>query len=200
MAGQAQPKLDNRGAGAAPATEALHTATPAGPTPASAYANPPPNPVSKTRIEGVHVKDLKWIPDERGRLLEILRNDDPIFQKFGQVYVTSTLPQVVKAWHYHKLQDDYFTCLRGMVKLVIFDNRPDSPTYQHINEYFLGEIRPQVIVVPRLCYHGWKCVSAEEAFILNCVTEPYNHKEPDEFRLDPHQNGVIPYHWQRRDG
>ena len=88
----------------------------------------------------------------------------------------------------------------GMVKLVIFDNRPDSPTYRQINEFYLGEIRPQVIVVPRLCYHGWKCVSQEEAMILNCVTRPYDHKSPDEYRLDPHDNDVIPYHWQRRDG
>ena len=160
----------------------------------------PPNPSTKVRIKGVEVKGLRWIPDERGRLLEILRCDDAIFRQFGQVYVTTTLPGVVKAWHYHKRQDDYFTCLRGMVKLVIYDNRPDSPTHATLNEFYLGEFRPEVIVVPRLCYHGWKCVSQEEAFILNCVTEPYNHKEPDEFRLDPHDNGIIPYGWERRDG
>lgn len=162
--------------------------------------NAPPNQVSRTRIEGVQAKDLRWIPDERGRLLEILRRDDDIFKQFGQAYVTTTLPGVVKAWHYHKLQDDYFTCLSGMVKLVIYDNRPESPTHRLLNEFYLGELRPQVIVVPRLCYHGWKCVSTGEAMILNCVTEPYNHKSPDEYRLDPHDNGVIAYNWQRRDG
>ena len=95
----------------------------------------PPNPSTKVRIKGVEVKGLRWIPDERGRLLEILRCDDAIFRQFGQVYVTTTLPGVVKAWHYHKRQDDYFTCLRGMVKLVIYDNRPDSPTHATLNEF-----------------------------------------------------------------
>lgn len=162
--------------------------------------NPPANVVSKGLIKDVRVKELRWIPDERGRLLEILRRDDDIFLEFGQVYVTTTLPGVVKAWHYHKLQDDYFTCLRGTVKLVIYDNRPDSPTYRQINEFYMTDIRPQVVTVPRLCYHGWKCTGMEEAMILNSVTRPYNHKEPDEYRLDPHDNDVIPYHWQRRDG
>src|SRR6266550_3161783 len=93
----------------------------------------------KDLIVGVKVKPLRALPDERGRLFEILRNDEPIFEKFGQAYMTTTYPGVVKAWHYHKLQDDYFTCLRGMIKLVIYEHRPDSPTYREVNEFFIGE-------------------------------------------------------------
>jgi dTDP-4-dehydrorhamnose 3,5-epimerase len=63
---------------------------------------------AKQLIQGVQVKQLKWITDERGKLMEMLRSDDPIFQKFGQVYVTTCYPGVVKAWHYHKKQDDNF--------------------------------------------------------------------------------------------
>jgi dTDP-4-dehydrorhamnose 3,5-epimerase len=154
----------------------------------------------KERIAGVHVKQLKVIPDERGRLFEILRNDEELFKKFGQAYITTTYPGVVKAWHYHKLQDDYFTCLRGMIKLVIYDHRPDSPTYKTINEFFIGEHNLQLVSVPRLTYHGWKCISTEEAMILNLVTEPYQYASPDEYRLDPHDNDVIPYDWSRKDG
>ena len=155
----------------------------------------------KQHIEGVKVKQLKAIPDDRGRLFEILRNDErEIFQKFGQAYMTTTYPGVVKAWHYHKLQEDYFTCMVGMIKLVIYDNRPESPTYRQINEFHIGEHNLQLVVVPRLTYHGWKCVSDKEAMILNLVTEPYNYAQPDEFRLDPHQNDVIPYSWARKDG
>ncbi|MBU1147910.1 MAG: dTDP-4-dehydrorhamnose 3,5-epimerase, partial [Candidatus Omnitrophica bacterium] len=62
-------------------------------------------------IRDVEVKKLKLIPDERGRLMEILRSDEEMFQKFGQVYMTTAYPGVIKAWHYHKKQDDYFTCI-----------------------------------------------------------------------------------------
>ena len=155
----------------------------------------------KELIAGVKVKPLKVIPDERGRLFEILRSDErDLFQQFGQAYVTTTYPGVVKAWHYHKKQDDYFTCLKGMIKLVIYDHRPDSPTYRQINEFFIGEHNLCLIVVPRFTYHGWKCVSDNEAMILNLVTELYDYKNPDEYRLDPHDNDVIPYSWARKDG
>lgn len=151
-------------------------------------------------IQGVVLKPLHWIPDERGRLMEILRADDAIFRKFGQAYVTTTYPGVVKAWHYHKLQDDFFTCLSGMIKLVIYDNRESSPTYRQVNEFFIGDHHQQLVIVPRLCYHGWKCISERESVVLNLVTESYNHIQPDEYRLDPHNNGVIPYSWERKDG
>ncbi len=155
----------------------------------------------KELIVGVKVKQLKPIPDERGRLFEILRNDErDFFEKFGQAYMTTTYPGVVKAWHYHKLQEDFFTCVVGMIKLVIYDNRPESKTYKQINEFFIGEHNLQLVVVPRLTYHGWKCVSEREAMILNLVSEPYNYAQPDEFRLDPHKNDVIAYNWDRKDG
>ena len=85
-------------------------------------------------IDSVAVKQLKVIPDERGRLMEILRADDAIFAGFGQVYLTTTYPRVVKAWHYHKNQDDYIACVKGMIKLVLYDAREASSTQGEINE------------------------------------------------------------------
>ena len=70
-------------------------------------------------IQGVKTKLLRVIPDERGRVMEILREDEGLFLKFGQVYMTTTYPQVVKAWHYHKLQTDHIVAVRGMIKLVL---------------------------------------------------------------------------------
>lgn len=156
--------------------------------------------MAQSLIQGVLVKPLGWIPDGRGRLMEILRVDDPLFEKFGQAYVTTTYPGVVKAWHFHKLQDDYFTCLSGMIKLVIFDQREDSPTFCKVNEFFIGDYNQQLVVVPKHCYHGWKCISEREALVLNLVTEPYNHAKPDEYRVAPHDNGIIPYDWTTKDG
>src|ERR671913_1892100 len=101
------------------------------------------------RIEGVKTKNLRVIPDERGFLMEILRSDDAeLFTKFGQVYVSATYPGVVKAWHYHKKQVDNFACVAGMVKLVLVDTRPESPTNGAVNEFFVGVQNPMIVQVP----------------------------------------------------
>jgi dTDP-4-dehydrorhamnose 3,5-epimerase len=93
-------------------------------------------------IKGVKTKDLKVIPDERGWLMEILRCDDEIFSSFGQVYLTTAYPEVVKAWHYHKKQTDNFTCIKGMMKVALYDDREDSKTYREVNEFFIGDRSP----------------------------------------------------------
>ena len=149
-------------------------------------------------ITGVVVKTLKWIPDERGRLIEILREDDECFERFGQIYVTTALPGVVKGWHYHKRQTDHFACVAGMIKLVLYDQRPASKTTGQIDEFFLGVYHPILVKVPPLVLHGFKGVSDTEAVVVNVPTYPYHHKQPDEFRLDPH-SPKIPYDWRRKD-
>ncbi|MFL5766416.1 MAG: dTDP-4-dehydrorhamnose 3,5-epimerase family protein [Actinomycetota bacterium] len=146
------------------------------------------------RIDGVWEKPLTVHPDERGRLMEILRADDDGFRKFGQVYMTTTYPGVVKAWHLHKVQDDNFCCVKGMVKLVLFDGRDDSPTRGTLREYFLGDHNPMLVRVPAGVHHGWKCVSTEEAIVINAASEPYNHASPDESRM-PWDAPEIPYSW-----
>ncbi len=150
-------------------------------------------------IEGVKLKDLKVIPDERGRLMEILRADDELFKKFGQVYMTTAYPGVVKAWHYHKLQTDNMTIIKGMMKIVLYDARKDSPTHGEVNEFFLGEHNPKLLQIPKLVYPGCKCISQEEAVVINIPTETYNYEAPDEYRLDPHRN-EIPYDWRLKEG
>jgi dTDP-4-dehydrorhamnose 3,5-epimerase len=150
-------------------------------------------------IDGVLTKQMRYIPDERGRLIEILRNDEEMFVKFGQVYMTTTYPQVVKAWHFHKKQDDFITCVKGMLKLVLFDDRDGSPTRGEVNQLFIGDYNPMVVKVPKMIYHGWKCISETEALAINIPTEPYDRESPDEYRLDPHVNN-IPYSWERKDG
>lgn len=150
-------------------------------------------------IEGVKIKELKVIPDERGRLMEILRADDSLFSKFGQVYMTTTYPGVVKAWHKHVKQTDNVACVRGMIKLALYDSREDSPTFKEVNQFYLGIHNPMLVQIPPDIYHGWMCVSEEEAIIVNIPTEVYNYESPDEQRLDPHQND-IPYDWRKKDG
>ncbi len=151
-------------------------------------------------IEGVKVKRLTVHCDERGRLMEMLRADDPgLDTRFGQVYMTTAYPGTVKAWHYHRLQTDHFVCPVGMIKLVLHDNREDSATKGETNEFFLGVHNPILVEIPPLVYHGFKCISETEALVINTVTECYNHEQPDEYRIPPH-SGEIPYEWGRKDG
>jgi dTDP-4-dehydrorhamnose 3,5-epimerase len=156
-------------------------------------------PPRKELIEGVAVKDLKVIPDERGRLMEILRRDDPIFQKFGQVYMTTNYPGVVKAWHYHKKQTDHVCCVQGMIKLVMYDGREGSATQGRINEFFLGEHGRQLVRIPPGVWHGWKGIGEVEALVVNVTTELYDGDDPDEFRL-PYDTEEIPYDWAIKMG
>ena len=150
-------------------------------------------------IQDVQVRELKVISDERGRLMEMLRTDDDLFKRFGQAYMTTAYPGVVKAWHYHKKQWDHFVCVRGMMKVVLYDSRDDSPTQREVNEFFAGEHHPILIQIPPMVFHGFKCVSEYEAIVINCASEVYCYDDPDEHRVDPHDND-IPYDWGRRDG
>jgi len=114
-------------------------------------------------MDGVKIKQLRVIPDERGHLMEMLRSDDDLYEKFGQAYLTTTYPGVVKAWHMHKKQDDNVVCVKGMIKLALFDDREGSSSRGEVMEIFLGEHRPALVQIPREVYHGWKCVSENEA-------------------------------------
>lgn len=145
-------------------------------------------------IDGVKTKNLRVIPDERGWLMEILRCDDEIFMNFGQVYMTTAYPGVVKAWHYHKKQTDNFTCIKGMMKVALYDGRKDSGTLGEVDEFFVGEKNPMLISVPPGVYHGFKAIGEETAYFLSIPTHPYNYEEPDEYRLDP-DTDEIPYDW-----
>ena len=145
-------------------------------------------------IEGVKIKKLKVINDERGWLMEVLRSDDKEFKKFGQVYVTTAYPGIVKAWHLHKKQTDNFTCIHGTMKVALYDSRKNSPTYKELNEFFIGEKNPILISVPPNVYHGFKAVGPETAYFLSVPDKCYDYKKPDEFRL-PADTDEIPYDW-----
>jgi dTDP-4-dehydrorhamnose 3,5-epimerase len=150
-------------------------------------------------IHGIHVKPLKVIADERGYLMEMLRSDDPFFQGFGQAYVSVAYPGVVKGWHFHKVQTDHFVIVKGMMKVVLYDQREGSPTHGLINEFFMGEKNPILVTIPPGVVHGMKGIGTEPAMLVNVPTEVYRYDKPDEYRIDPHKND-IPYDWDRNDG
>ena len=150
-------------------------------------------------INGVEARRAKVLADERGRLGEIMRADDPWFEKFGQVYFTTTYPGVVKAWHHHNKQMDHFYVAKGTVKIALYDSREKSETFGVVNEIYLGEHCPGMVRIPPGVLHGWMCIGQNESYIINMVSEMYNYAEPDEFRVSAHEN-EIPYDWSRKDG
>src|SRR5512133_3233174 len=119
----------------------------------------------KAMIDGVMVKRLTVIADERGRLMEILRADDEMFSGFGQVYMTTAYPGVVKGWHYHKRQSDNMAVVRGMMKIVLYDSREGSKTAGEVDEFFAGVHNPILLHIPPFVFHGFKCISPEEAIV-----------------------------------
>jgi dTDP-4-dehydrorhamnose 3,5-epimerase len=112
--------------------------------------------------------------------------------------MTTVYSGVVKGWHYHKKQLDNFVCVKGMIKLVLYDGREKSKTKGEVNEFFLGEYSTILVQIPKNVYHGFKGISEEQAIIINMSTMPYDPKDPDEYRLPAHTK-EIPYEWERKD-
>ena len=146
-------------------------------------------------IQGVEVKQLTRNADERGFLMEIIRKDDPIFTKFGQCYVSMNYPGVVRAWHYHEKQDDYFVVVKGMIKVGLYDMREGSPSRGEVNEFYLGDNNNIVLKIPVGVAHGYKTVGVEPSLLVNFPSEMYDREEPDEHRL-PWDTDQIPFDWE----
>lgn len=146
-------------------------------------------------VDGVVVSPLRRVDTERGHLLEIARRDDQWFVDFGQVYATSTLPGVIKAWYRHQAQDDTLTVLTGTALIALYDDRPASPTYGNVQVEEIGRDAPRCIVVPRLVWHGFQAISAEPIVLVHVNSEPFEFDEPDEERREP-IDPAMPDVWQ----
>ena len=147
-----------------------------------------------TLIDGVLVRELRKHVDERGFLMEMLRADWEGFEKFGQSYVSLNYPGVIRAWHYHKKQTDYFACVAGMIKVPLYDARDRSRTYRQINEFVIGEDNPILVKIPPGVYHGYKTIGVKPSLLINFPTELHDPAAPDEFRV-PWDTKEIPYTW-----
>ena len=145
-------------------------------------------------IEGVEIKQLTKYADERGYLMELLRSDDAIFTKFGQCYVSMNYSGVVRAWHWHEKQVDYFVVVKGMIKVALCDAREGSPTRGEVNEFYLGENNNVVLKIPPGVMHGYKTIGVEASLLVNFPSEVYNRDQPDEHRL-PWNSEQISYDW-----
>jgi dTDP-4-dehydrorhamnose 3,5-epimerase len=148
-------------------------------------------------IKDVLVKPLAQITDERGKIMHMLRADEPHFEKFGEIYFSIVYPGVVKGWHIHKEMTLNYAVVSGMIKLVLYDPRKDSKTKGEIQELFIGEDNYVLVKIPPGIWNGFKGVGTKPAIIANCATIPHR---PDEIeRLDPVKND-IPYDWELKHG
>lgn len=146
-------------------------------------------------IKDVRVIPLKRIPDERGTIYHMLRNDDPHFIQFGEIYFSTIYPGVVKGWHKHREMTLNYACIFGRIKLVLYDDREDSPTRGKIMEIFLGSDNYSLVIIPPLIWNGQKGMSHPYAIVANCCT--HSHDPSRSERLDPLASN-IPYNWRVR--
>ncbi|OGH24775.1 MAG: dTDP-4-dehydrorhamnose 3,5-epimerase [Candidatus Levybacteria bacterium RIFCSPLOWO2_01_FULL_39_24] len=144
-------------------------------------------------IDGVIIRPLKKIPDERGMVMHMLRNDDPEFVKFGEIYFSVVHPQVVKAWHIHTKMTLHYAVIKGLIKLVLYDDRKNSKTKGELTEIFTGDTNYALITIPPMIWNGFKGVGTESAIVANCSDVPHDPKEIK--RISPADNSIVPYAW-----
>lgn len=144
-------------------------------------------------IVGVSVTELRQIPDARGAVLHMLRNDAPDFVQFGECYFSEVLPGAIKGWKRHRVQTQTVAVPVGRIRMVIYDSRAESSTYEKLLTLELG--RPDAYVrlrIPPGVWYGFACVSELPALLVNCADSPHDPDESDTLALDARE---IPYSW-----
>lgn len=147
-------------------------------------------------IHDVLVQPLRQIPDERGKIMHMLRATDPCFEKFGEIYFSTIYPGVVKGWHIHREMTLNYAVVFGTIKLVLYDERENSPSKGQLMELFIGDGNYCLVKIPPQIWNGFKGIGTTPAIVANCATIPHDPAEIS--RLDPHHNH-IPYRWDRID-
>ncbi|MFH1849327.1 MAG: dTDP-4-dehydrorhamnose 3,5-epimerase family protein [archaeon] len=151
----------------------------------------------KGEIKGVTVKRLNIIPDERGSIFHMLRNDDEFFEEFGEIYFSTVHPEAIKGWHLHTKMTLNYAVISGMIKLVLYDDREGSMTKGNIMEIFMGEQNYILAKIPANIWNGFKGIGTCTAIVANCATIPH---DPNEIkRMDPFSD-IISYDWNLKNG
>lgn len=148
-------------------------------------------------IDGVIIKPLRQIPDERGAIIKMQESTDPEFAGFGEVYFSTVLPGVVKGWHLHEANVLNYNVVHGMIKLVMFDDREGSPTRGELQEVFLGDRNRVLVQIPAGVWNGFKGIGTVEAIVCDLTSLP--HADDVMHRHDPHDRAFIDYDWDRKD-
>ena len=148
-------------------------------------------------IDGIKIIKKKQIIDERGKIMHMMRNDDPNFTKFGEIYFSYSHPNTVKAWHLHKRMTVNYVCVVGKIKLVLFDDRKQSPTKGMLQEIFLTTENYSLVSVPPRIWNGFKSVENKFSIIANCSDIPH---ETEEMERKPFDDPYFNYSWNIKLG
>lgn len=148
-------------------------------------------------IKGVVIKSLKKVPDDRGTIMKMQEACDNEFKGFGEIYFSTIYPGVVKGWHLHKNAILNYSVIKGMIKLVLFDDREESLTKGEIQEIYLGDYNYCLVQIPPNVWNGFKCVGNYEAIVADLIT--VIHKDDEMIKLDPYKNNIIKYDWSLKD-
>ena len=146
------------------------------------------------KIKGVKYKPLQVFADDRGILMEVLRDDETLMEQFGQTTYTMSYPGVIKAFHWHRKQDDLWFVASGMAQVVLYDQRADSPTKGKTEVYYMGEHRFGLLLIPKGVVHGYRVLGEKPVGLLYHTTRSYDPKDPDEERI-PHDDPTIGFDW-----
>ena len=134
-------------------------------------------------IHDVKITPLKIISDNRGKVMHMLRADSSVFENFGEIYFSTIYHQSIKGWHLHKEAVLNYACIKGKVKLVLYDDRKESSTKGTLQELTLTPENYFLVTIPPYIWNGFKGLSKEESIIANCLTLPHNEREM--IRKDP---------------
>lgn len=148
-------------------------------------------------IEGVKIKELEVHQDDRGILMELLRSDESLLEKFGQTTFTIAYPGVIKAFHWHHKQDDFWFVAAGSAQIVLYDRRPKSKTKGKTQVIYANPDNRVLIKIPRGVVHGYKVLGSEPLLLFYHTTSPYNPKKPDEERI-AYDDPEIGFDWQTK--
>jgi dTDP-4-dehydrorhamnose 3,5-epimerase len=144
-------------------------------------------------IDGIIVTPLTQFIDERGRVMHMLRSDAAHFSSFGEIYFSMVNRGAIKAWHLHHRMVRNYAVPFGLIKFVIFDARPCSPTFMQIQEVYLGRENYCLVTVPPMVWSGFKGIGSEGALVANCSSIPHDPTEVE--RREP-SDPLIPYEWK----
>ena len=148
-------------------------------------------------IDGVHVRPLRRIADERGTIMHMLRTDDPHFEEFGEIYFSTIYPGIIKGWHIHTRMTLNYAVVSGAIKLVLYDDREHSATRGKIQQVILGPDSYSLVTIPPMIWNGFKGIGTTTSIVANCATIPH---DPDEIKRRDPFDPSIPYDWAVRHG
>lgn len=148
-------------------------------------------------INGVSIKYATTHIDERGSLTEIFSTRWNIVpEPVVHLYTVTVRPGIVKGWSLHTEQTDRMYLYQGILKVVLYDFRKDSPTYKTSNEVFLGEEKKGFLTIPPYVYHAVQNVGYTDGAFINMPTKAFQYDNPDRYRLPP-DTDKIPYSFKK---